>query len=89
MAEYRENPEANEVLKSVIVENLDKAGLQEDCPFKPATLDTGKEMLTPEAAGKLDTDTFVEYIGRLYTYLQVRAKNTLSLRPKRHAYIPD
>lgn len=74
MAEYRENPEGNEVLKSVIVENLDKAGLQEDCPFRPATEGAEKEMLTPEAAEKLDTATFTEYIGRLYTYLQVRSK---------------
>eukprot|EP00899_Mesostigma_viride_P018142 jgi/Mesvir1/26329/Mv22508-RA.1 len=78
--EYREKPEANEVLREVIVTNLSKAGLQDDVPFIPA-VDGGQEAagaaagvpapLTAENVGSVDGAVFQHYVGRVYEYLSV------------------
>lgn len=82
VAEFREDPERNAALRGPIVENLRAAGLQKDCPFRPAhAASNGKagsngtdedSDLSAEAAMDVPVEEFAEYAGRLYSYLQVR-----------------
>ncbi|KAL4458671.1 hypothetical protein ABPG75_013536 [Micractinium tetrahymenae] len=74
LAEYRENPEANEALKGPVLELLASAGLQEDCPFdqQQAALPGGeRQVLGAEDADSISTEAFAEYASRVYQYLQV------------------
>ena len=71
VSEYREDPANSQALRASIVGSLKASGLQEDCPFRPAQGAEPAEVLTAEAAEALDEPKFTEYVGRLYTYLQV------------------
>ena len=82
VAEFREDPQRNTALRGPIVENLRAAGLQKDCPFRPASgavasnghargaNKTDQDDLTAEAAMEVPVKEFAEYAGRLYAYLQ-------------------
>ena len=48
---------------------LQNTGLQEDCPF---SLKEGAEPLSPESVKDVSDEAFVEYAGRLNSYLQAR-----------------
>ena len=69
MAEYREDPEKNYVLKEAIVKKISDTGLDTDCPFNEA-----KQLgiaLTIETARLFSKDAFNRYLVELYEYLQV------------------
>lgn len=54
------------------MEGLISAGLQEDCPFKAAEVPgEAPVVLTSETVGEVPQEDFVEYAGRLNTYLGV------------------
>ncbi|KAI8464745.1 MAG: CobN/magnesium chelatase [Monoraphidium minutum] len=71
LSEYRDNPSGSEALKAPIVINLNQAGLQDDCPFRPADKAGGGEAVLLDEASVLDVpeEEFSEYASRLYTYL--------------------
>eukprot|EP00884_Botryococcus_braunii_P009534 jgi/Botrbrau1/18582/Bobra.0367s0024.1 len=70
LAEYREDPDKNEALRVPIVEGLISAGLQEDCPFRAAEEAVQEAVvLTSETVSDVPQEEFVEYAGRLNTYL--------------------
>ncbi|KAL4859226.1 Acyl-coenzyme A oxidase [Chlorella vulgaris] len=87
LSEYRENPEGSDALKGPILELLASAGLQEDCPFEPATAAAAagegssgqqhaqqqqqQQQLRAEDADAISTEAFSEYASRVYQYLQV------------------
>ena len=48
---------------------LQNTGLQDDCPF---SLEEGAEPLSPESVQEVPDEAFVEYAGRLNSYLQAR-----------------
>ena len=69
VAEYREDPETNYVLKEVICKKISDTGLDADCPFEPA-----KQMgvrVTIETVKLFSNDAFNHYLVTLYEYLQV------------------
>mmetsp|Transcript_27930 Transcript_27930/g.78984 ORF Transcript_27930/g.78984 Transcript_27930/m.78984 type:complete len:1563 (-) Transcript_27930:449-5137(-) len=68
LSEYREDPQGNEGLRATIVDNLELSGLQEDCPFRIAE-DGTKETLTADTAAQLPMEEFLEFAGRLNSYL--------------------
>lgn len=67
IAEYREDPEKNALLKDAILKTIIDSGLSEDCPFEAAR---GMEF-TLENARLFSTQAFNRYIVELYEYLQV------------------
>ncbi len=69
IAEYREDPAKNAVLKDAILKTIADSGLDADCPFAEAK-QLGIEF-TPENARLFSTDVFNRYIATLYDYLQV------------------
>jgi magnesium chelatase subunit H len=69
IAEYREDPEKNYVLKEGICKKIVDTGLDIDCPFADA-----KHLgiaFTPENVKMFSTHAFEHYLGELYSYLQV------------------
>jgi len=69
IAEYRENPENNYVLKEAICKKIVDTGLDADCPFED-----GKKLgiaLTPENARMFSANVFNRYLVKLYEYLQI------------------
>jgi magnesium chelatase subunit H len=69
IAEYREAPDKNAVLKDAILKTIADSGLDADCPFEEA-----KQMgieFTPENARLFSDEVFYRYISTLYDYLQV------------------
>jgi magnesium chelatase subunit H len=69
IAEYREDPDKNAVLKDAILKTIADSGLDADCPFEEA-----KQMgieFTPENARLFSAEVFYRYISTLYDYLQV------------------
>lgn len=82
LAEFREEPENNAALKPAIADALLRAGMQKDCPFRPAAADGGAPSaleLTPENVEEVDAGEFVEYCARLYGY------GTLTRHPDKHS----
>lgn len=73
MEEYREKPEANQTLRAPIIQNLAQTGLDQDCPFRPSSVESTSEpeLLAPESAEGVSEDDFSEYVSRIYQYLQV------------------
>jgi magnesium chelatase subunit H len=69
LAEYREDPVKNAVLKDAILKKLFDMGLEADCPCLEAQ-SLGLE-LTPETIVCLSADVLNPYFARLYEYLQV------------------
>ncbi|GMH35161.1 hypothetical protein BSKO_03029 [Bryopsis sp. KO-2023] len=69
VSEYREQPAPE--MKTSIVQALDTAGLQEDCPFQPGKNGAPDKTIDPENAGEISDDEFMEYMGRINQYLQV------------------
>jgi magnesium chelatase subunit H len=69
IAEYREDPEKNEVLKEAICKKILDTGLESDCPFQDARR-LGIEF-TPENARLFSKSAFNQYLVQLYDYLQV------------------
>ena len=67
IAEYREDPEKNAVLKDAILKTIVDSGLYEDCPFE----ETRGMEFTLENARLFSTHAFNRYIVDLYEYLQV------------------
>ncbi|MBE9062260.1 magnesium chelatase subunit H [cf. Phormidesmis sp. LEGE 11477] len=68
IAEYRENPEANAVLKGAICKQIVDSGLEADCPFTAAR-DLGIEF-SAQTLTMFSPAVFDEYMGVLYRYLQ-------------------
>ncbi|EDX87297.1 magnesium chelatase, H subunit [Synechococcus sp. PCC 7335] len=68
IAEYRENPEANAVLKEAICKQIVDAGLEADCPFAAAR-NLGIEF-SAHTLKMFSPAVFDEYLGVLYQYLQ-------------------
>jgi magnesium chelatase subunit H len=69
IAEYRENPDANDALREPIVQKLVDAGLEADCSFEE-----GRKLgisLTPETYRLFSKHTFHDYCVKLYDYLLV------------------
>ena len=69
IGEYRENPEANAVLKAGICKLILDTGLEADCPF-PEAKKLGIEF-TPENINLFSKTAFNQYLTTLYEYLQV------------------
>ncbi|MEO1400141.1 MAG: magnesium chelatase subunit H [Cyanobacteria bacterium J06635_1] len=68
IAEYREDPEANAVLKSAICKQVVDSGLEADCPFQSAR-ELGIEF-SVETLHLFSNAVFDEYLAVLYHYLQ-------------------
>ena len=69
IAEYREDPEKNYVLKEGICKKIVDTGLEVDCPF-----DDAKRLgipFTPENVRMFSNHAFDHYLVKLYEYLQV------------------
>jgi magnesium chelatase subunit H len=69
IAEYREDPEKNYVLKEGICKKIVDTGLEIDCPF-----DDAKNLgipFTPENVRMFSNHAFDHYLVKLYEYLQV------------------
>ena len=69
IAEYREDPDKNEVLREAISKKIADTGLETDCPFTEAR-QLGLEF-TPETARLFSKGAFSTYLATLYDYLQV------------------
>ena len=69
IAEYREEPEKNYLLKEAIIKKILDAGINADCPFMDAK-QLGME-LTPENVQMFSASAFNQYLVELSTYLQV------------------
>eukprot|EP00892_Ulva_mutabilis_P009150 jgi/Ulvmu1/6607/UM003_0244.1 len=67
LTEFREAPEANAALKPAIADALLRAGMQKDCPLRPAEV---AFEVTPGNVEEVDAQEFEEYCTRLYGYLQ-------------------
>jgi magnesium chelatase subunit H len=76
LQEYREDPEVNQALQESIVQLLNAAGLQEDCPYSSSSSSNNKEeekkkkILSGEEAVAIPPSEFKEYASRVYVYLQ-------------------
>lgn len=69
IAEYREDPDKNYLLKEAICQKIVDTGLDADCPFEDA-----KQLgitFTPENARMFSADAFNRYLLKLYEYLQI------------------
>jgi magnesium chelatase subunit H len=69
IAEYREDPEKNYLLKEGICKKIVDTGLEIDCPF-----DDAKKLgipFTPENVRMFSNHAFDHYLVKLYEYLQV------------------
>ncbi|GBF96914.1 protoporphyrin IX magnesium chelatase [Raphidocelis subcapitata] len=70
LAEYREDPSKGGPLRAPIIANLNQAGLQDDCPFRPAAAGgEGAVFLDEGSVEGVPEEDFAEYAGRLYAYL--------------------
>jgi magnesium chelatase subunit H len=69
IAEYREDPQKNYLLKEAICKKIVDTGLEVDCPFADA-----KKLgipFTPENVRMFSSHAFDDYLVKLYEYLQV------------------
>ncbi|NEU75904.1 magnesium chelatase subunit H [Hassallia byssoidea VB512170] len=69
ISEYREDPQKNYALKSVICKKVVDTGLDADCPF-----DEAKRLgisFSPENIRMFSSHAFNDYLVKLYEYLQV------------------
>ncbi|MEG4200072.1 magnesium chelatase subunit H [Microcoleus sp. Pol12A5] len=69
IAEYREDPAKNYVLKEAICKKILDSGLEADCPFNEA-----RKLgiaFSFETVGMFSADAFNRYLVKLYEYLQV------------------
>ncbi|HLO86409.1 MAG TPA: magnesium chelatase subunit H [Nostocaceae cyanobacterium] len=69
IAEYREDPKKNYLLKEAICKKIVDTGLEVDCPFADA-----KKLgipFTPENVRMFSSHAFDDYLVKLYEYLQV------------------
>jgi magnesium chelatase subunit H len=69
IAEYREDPQKNYLLKEAICKKIVDTGLEVDCPFTDA-----KKLgipFTPENVRMFSSHAFDDYLVKLYEYLQV------------------
>jgi magnesium chelatase subunit H len=76
IAEYREDPQKNYVLKDAIVQKIIDSGLDADCPFQDA-----KRLgiaFSVENINLFSKDAFNHYLVELYEYLQVLEKRLFS-----------
>lgn len=69
IAEYREDPQKNYLLKEGICKKIVDTGLDADCPFEDAK--TLGISFTPENIRMFSTHAFDDYLVKLYEYLQV------------------
>ena len=69
IAEYREDPQKNLVLRDAILKAIADSGLDADCPFTEAKK-LGIEF-TPENARMFSPEVLSHYLADLYEYLQV------------------
>lgn len=70
--EYKEDPVSNDSLRGPIVDTLNLAGLQEDCPYLPDPLKPDSpKFLRPDNVSEVDAEAFLVYAGKVYQYLQV------------------
>jgi len=69
IAEYREDPDKNDVLREAICKKITDTGLAADCPFVEARK-MGMDF-TPETARMFSKESLLSYFGTLYEYLQV------------------
>lgn len=69
IAEYREDPAKNEVLREAICKKITDTGLEADCPFTAARK-LGMAF-SPETARLFSQDRLLTYFTSLYEYLQV------------------
>ncbi|MBF2063575.1 MAG: magnesium chelatase subunit H [Calothrix sp. C42_A2020_038] len=69
IAEYRENPKKNYVLKEAICKKIVDTGLDTDCPFSEARK-LGISF-SPENVKMFSAHVFDDYLVKLYEYLQV------------------
>jgi len=69
IAEYRENPDKNYVLKEAICKKIVDSGLEADCNFEDAHR-LGIDF-TPENVQLFSDHSFNDYLVKLYDYLQI------------------
>jgi magnesium chelatase subunit H len=69
IAEYREDPDKNDVLREGICKKIVDAGIDADCPF-PEAKRLGIEF-TPENARMFSAHAFQDYLVELYDYLLI------------------
>jgi magnesium chelatase subunit H len=78
LQEYKEDPEVNKPLQESIVQLLNAAGLQEDCPYSDSSSSSNnnnkeeekKKILSGEEAVAIPPSEFKDYASRVYMYLQ-------------------
>lgn len=76
IAEYREDPAKNSLLKQAILKAIVDSGLEADCPFIAAR-QLGIEF-TAENAGLFSNEVLLPYLATLTTYLQVLEQRLFS-----------
>lgn len=87
IAEYREDPEKNALLKDAILKKITDTGLDADCPF-PEAKKLGIEF-TPENARLFSNEVFKRYLVTLYEYLQVLENRLFSSGLHVFGELPD
>jgi magnesium chelatase subunit H len=87
MAEYREDPDKNEVLREAICKKITDTGLETDCPFSEARK-LGMEF-SPETARLFSKEALLSYFAILYEYLQVLENRLFSSGLHVLGQVPD
>ena len=95
IAEYREDPDKNDVLREAICKKITDTGLEADFPYAEARK-LGMDF-TPETARLFSKESLLAYFATLYEYLQVLENRLFSSglhvlgqvpdAPQRHSYL--
>ncbi|NER80021.1 MAG: magnesium chelatase subunit H [Leptolyngbya sp. SIO1D8] len=87
IAEYREDPDKNEVLREAICKKITDTGLEADCPFREARK-LGMTF-TLETARLFSKEALSNYLASLYEYLQVLENRLFSSGLHVLGHVPD
>ena len=87
IAEYREDPDKNDVLRDAICKKITDTGLETDCPFAEARK-MGMEF-SPETARLFSKESLISYLVTLYEYLQLLENRLFSSGLHVLGQVPD
>jgi len=87
IAEYREDPDKNDVLREAICKKITDTGLEADCPYAEARK-LGMDF-TPETARLFSKESLLAYFATLYEYLQVLENRLFSSGLHVLGQVPD
>ena len=87
IAEYREDPAKNDVLREAICKKITDTGLEADCPYAEARK-LGMDF-TPETARLFSKESLLAYFATLYEYLQVLENRLFSSGLHVLGQVPD